>query len=258
MTSKSNPQIQRYSFDQLQMIAEGLDPSRSIVHKFGLNAAIGTTLEDIWTPGGVYPWPQAAETVRIKSGGNAADTAAGNGARSIRVMGLDENWELAQEDIVTAGAGASDPTDTTFIRVFRAYVLDVGVYGAANTGAIDIENTTSTNVLAQIPAGIGQTEMTHYTIPADKKGYLMDMTIHIGSSVAASLNLVQRQNADDVTVPFTGKRLVARNLTLLTDVGHQLHRWEFPEKTDIWVEGSSASSSSASISYGLILVDQES
>lgn len=259
MTSEGSPKIQRYSFDQMLMIAEGLDPTRSLVHKFGGNAAIGTTLEDIWTPGGVYPWPTAAETVRIKAGGNAADDASENGARSIRVEGLDDNFLPISEDIVTNGASASTATTALFRRVFRAYVLDVGVYGAANTGDIDVENTSSTNVLAQIPAGSGQTEMTQYTIPAAKKGYLLGVTVHIGSAVDVSLNLMQRQNADDVTVPFSGKRLVVRILIRVTGATHRFRTpIPFEPKTDLWVEGTSASSSSASVSYDLVLVNQAS
>lgn len=251
--------VTRYSFDHVQKIAEGLDPLRMLVHKFGSNSAVGASSEDIWTPGGALVWPEAAETVRIKAGGNAADTAAGNGARSVTIEGLDENWDLASETVVTAGASASSPTTITFIRVFRAYVVTVGVYGAANTGAITIENTTSTDDLAQIAAGIGQTEMTHYTIAADKKGYLLGVNITIGGTDLAAVSMYQRPNADDVTVPFTGaKRLVIRNVTqgagpIAREVFAPI---EFASKTDLWLMGVSSGTSEVSADYDLILVNQ--
>jgi len=260
MTSKSNPQIQRYSFDQLQMIAEGLDPSRSLVHKFGANDDVGATAEDIWTPGGTYTFPQAAETVRIKSGGNAADAAAGAGAREVTIVGLDENWNLVSEAVATAGASQSLATTATFIRVFRAYVSSVGTYGAANTGAIQIENTTSTTVLAYIGAGLGQTEMAIYTVPANKKAYLLGIEATVDTNQSADLRMWRREQADDVTVPFQAKRLVTRFLALGTAADRVIKALvEFPEKTDIWMDATSGGASSlVAASFDLVLVDQES
>ena len=250
--------VQRYIFDQLQQIAEGLDPKRSLVHKFGANGDVGGTAEDIWTPGGVYPWPEAAETVRIKAGGDATDTAAGDGARSVTIEGLDENWAEVSETVVTAGAGASDPTTATFIRVFRAFVATVGVYGAANTAAIQIENTTSTDVIGYIGAGLGQTEMSQYTIPAGKKGYLLGIEATVDSAQSADLRMWQRQDADDVTVPFTPKRLVTRFLALETAADRVVKASiEFLAKTDIWIDGTSGGASSlVAASYDLVLVTQ--
>ena len=258
MTSLTNPTIQRFSFDQMLMIAEGLDPSRSVVHKFGANDDVGGTAEDVWTPGGVYPWPTAAETVRVKAGGNAADTAAGNGARSIIVEGLDENLAPASATLVTAGASASDPSTVTFFRVFRAYPGAVGVYGAANTGAIQIENTTSTDVIAYIGAGLGQTEMALYTIPADKKGYLLGIEATVDSAQSADLRMWQRENADDYTVPFSPKRLVTRFLALETAADRVVRApIEFAPKTDIWLDATSGGASSlVAASFDLVLVDQ--
>jgi len=261
MTSLGIPTVQRFSFDQMLMIAEGLDPNRFCVHKFGANADVGGTAEVIWTPGSTYPWPEAAETVRVKAGGNAADTAAGAGAQEITIQGLDENWELVEEAVETAGASASAATTATFIRVFRAFVSRVGAYGAANTGAINIENTTSTNVIANIGAALGQTEMALYTIPAGYKGYLTSIEATVDTNQSADLRFWQRPNADDVVTPFSGAaRLVTRFLALATAANRNLKApIEFAPKTDIWVDGISGGASSVvAASFDLVLVKQAS
>lgn len=224
--------------------------------KFGANAAVGTTREDIWSAGGVYPWPTAAETIRIKAGGNVADTVDGNGARSITVTGLDENWEVATETIVTAGASASAVTTTTFMRVYRAFVAAAGVYTGANTGIISIENTTSTDVLAEIQVGYGQTQMSQFTIPVDVKALLYFPSITIGSNQLSNIRLCMRQDADIVTAPFSSLRVIAEADAF---VGSRSFIDAFPvlipEKTDIWGDGkAAANAASMNLSYSLVLI----
>ena len=86
-------------------IAKGNIAGSSLVHKFGRNDAVpngswafisltGMTGFGIVTP----------VAVRIKSGGNAADTAAGNGVRAVIVQGIDSTGAEVTETIVTAGA----------------------------------------------------------------------------------------------------------------------------------------------------------
>ena len=112
----------RPSFPWLD-VSRGLVSGMQSIKKFGRNAAVGTSFVPI-AMGGVYQTPQgsAATALRIKSGGDANDTAAGSGARSVTLEGLDENFELATEALATAGASASSATSTTFTRLFRAYV----------------------------------------------------------------------------------------------------------------------------------------
>ena len=230
-------------------VAKGNVPKLTSYRKFGRNTAVGPTEEDIWNVGGLYTFPTAAETVRVKVGGNAADVdTTGAGARTIRVLGLDENWALAQEDIVLAGASASAATTTTFIRIYRAYVLTAGTYATpVNTGVITIENTTSAVVLAAIAASLGQTEMTMFTVPASTTMYMASSSVHSDSVQASDVFLWQRQSADTTSAPVTGKRLVQAydNLT-----GHIQEVYDeplvFPAKTDVWFSGA-ANASTASI-----------
>lgn len=83
--------------------------------------------------------------MRIKAGGNAADTAAGAGAREVTLIGLDASGNVVTEAIATNGISASSATTNSFIRLYRAYVSASGTYATAaagsHTAAIVIENS---------------------------------------------------------------------------------------------------------------------
>lgn len=239
--------------------AGGRNLGKEAVHKFGDNEDIGTSEEDIWDGGGTYTFPTTAETVRVKSGGNAADTAAGAGARTVTVVGLDENWDVASETLTLAGASASAATAATFVRVISARVATVGTYGAANTGAITIENTTATQVLAVIPAGAGEASMAFYAVPRNKTAYLSRCRFVVDSNKTAVVKLWQRRNADAFSGTMSAKRLVS---SLGGFTGPAALDFEsfivFPEKTDVWISGTaSASETEISASMDLIVVDDD-
>jgi len=124
-------------------------------HQFGRNVSCGTSYAPV-SDIGVYRTPQvgSATALRIKAGGNAADTAAGAGARSIRLTGIHANGDEATEIIATAGASASVPTNAQLIRLYEAAVVNSGTYGTqaagSHVGNITIENAAGTEDWAQI------------------------------------------------------------------------------------------------------------
>lgn len=206
--------------------------------KFGYNPSVGTSAEDIWDSGGTYTgWLTAASTVQIRSGGDVNDTAAGTGARKVRVYGLDENWAEASEEITLAGASASSATTTTFIRVNRMIVTETGTYGGANTGVIDVEDTTGSNLLAEIPAGYGQTHQFQLTVPAGQTGYLRDLHIYVDSTRDATIRLWVRENDDPTVAPYGSPRLL-RILAGVSGTDEILGDGipSFSAKTDVWID----------------------
>jgi len=219
--------------------ANGKQADRSVIQKFGSNPDVAaSTLEDIWNGGGLYTgFLQAASAVRIKAGGNAADTSDGAGAQSVTIVGLDENWLAVTDTVTTNGASASSATTTTFIRVYRAYILNVGTYGGANTADITIETTGGT-VVSVISATLGQTQQCIYTVPANKKAFIRRLGVTVESNKVTTVNFFQRQNGDDVTTPFTGKRLFF-SFAGLTDNASEMfgaYIGPFPAKTDLWAQ----------------------
>ena len=228
------------------------------VHKYGRDPAIANG-----TWGGVlqaavdFPWLTTATTVRIKAGGNAADTAAGLGAQSVKVEGLDETGAEASELIVTAGASASTSTTTTFIRVFRMYVVDSGAYGAANTAAIIIENTAGTADLILIAAAEGQSQFAAYTIPLGHTGYLTSPYVQADGLKAADFRLMTRADCLTTTAPTTAPRVkhYFDGVLGLAKVEPNAPLLELPALTDVWIDAlGSGAGTEGSAGFEILLV----
>lgn len=193
-------------------LASGKFSARKAVQFAGVNLAVGTSFEDVWDVGGTYTFPQAAETLQIKAGGDAGDDASGAGCQSVLLSGLDGNFLEITEVVATNGTSASTATTQTFIRLATAVCTAVGTYSGANTAAIDIENTSSSVTLARIDIGNSKSQNAIYTVPAGKTAYVMYLLLIASDSNTAQIESQFRLNADDVTTPFS-PFVVANELT---------------------------------------------
>ena len=142
----------------------------SSVEKFGRNPDVDVGSEDLWAGGGTWVGPTQARIHDIVSG-SAADAAAGTGARTIRVFGLDANYALQQEDVTFNGT-TNVPTVNSYTMIYRMTVLTAGS-GGTNAGAITATAQTDATVTAQIIIGAGQTQLGVYQIPAGYTGYIL-------------------------------------------------------------------------------------
>ncbi len=201
MTAPGWRQSRATGLDQLEA-SRGVYGGLLAVSKFGRNGDIDlAAAEDVWTVGGERAWLSAASALEAVSS-SATDTAAGDDARVIMVEGLDENFAYATEAITLNGASASSATSTTFIRVNRVYVTQVGTYGGTNAGTITVRLESAGATQAQIAAGNGQTEQTHYSVAADKTAYMIRHYVNTDSSKSISPTLWQRPGIDSVSAPF--------------------------------------------------------
>lgn len=224
------------------------DANHIHVRKFGANLAVGTSAETIWTAGGAYTgFLTAADTVRVAAGGNAADTAAGANARKVVVSGLDSNWNAATEEVTLAGASASSSTTTQFIRVNRAYVSEVGTYGASNAGIITVE-TTSGTVVAEIAAGIAQTEMCIYTVPDGYVGFVTRVAASSETSKPINVTGHVRTNADNTVTNIQPDRTVFRRLSIEAEFSEEFTAPDqLPARADFWVDAVKTGAGTASV-----------
>ena len=226
-------------------VSKGSVPKHSIVNKFGRNGAVGTSLAFI-SISGQYQSPIAATSLEILSG-STADGSAGAGARKVKVVGLDASWNEVTVEVTMNGTTAV-ALGTQFIRVYRMYVSESGAYatilapshlgritlrtagGGATWCIIDTIEGTATGF------GIGQTQVAGYTIPNGYTGYLLSKTVTVESAKPASIYFFKRENADDVTTPFTGAmRLFEQNdgIAQPFNVGLKSPLQVFPAKTDV-------------------------
>ena len=218
------------------------------------------------TYGNAYRTPQAgaATALRIKAGGNAADTAAGAGAREITLAGLNAAGELIAETIETAGASASAATSQTFIRLLEAKVTKSGTYATQSAGShaanIVIENAAggtnwATIAINGFPAARAQIGI--YTVPKGKTAYLSQIALQAESQKLTSFLLFKRENILETAAPYTA--MVELQHFPQVSGGLQLNidtPIRFPELTDFGfmglVGGQTANVSSA---MEIILVD---
>lgn len=246
--------------DFLIEVQKGNIAGHSIVHKFGRNATVPNgTFEGVNQLSTTFNFLTAATTVRVKAGGNAADTFNGAGARGVTVEGLDDTGAFAIETIVTAGASASSATSTSFWRVFRVYVSSCGTYGASNTAQIIIENSGGGTDLISIATGEGQSKYGAYAIPLGKTGYLLDVLVEADAAKAADFRVCTRADLTDASsAPFAGVRVMLYFDGVLGQATIDPHSpiFSLPALSDIWVdaEGGGAGTE-VSCDFEILLVD---
>lgn len=240
-------------------IAGGLVDGYSSIHKFGRNPNVGNVPETIWMYGGIYQYLDIGSDSTVYAYSASLDDGPGNdGAHTVTVQGLDNDFNLIEETITVNGAAST----ASFLRVFRAFVATAGVL-AANDGDVIISTAAAGGgtVLADIgvigtgtTTGLGQTQLALYTIPAGKTGYLTTWNIGVAPmNNSVTVTLLCREL--DGGAPFRSKDIV--------DIvgGYTTQNYSiplrFPEKTDIEVRGTGDTGSVISSSFDIILVDNE-
>ena len=256
----SDVTITRNTADFLTDIARGKFRGITTVRKFGRNPDVdtGSVPETVWNGGGIIGLPAVAEPLRVAAGGNVADTLLGAGARTVVLEGLDENWEEATETVDLDGLLASSPTTTTFIRLNRAYIGSVGTVASANVGTITIIGATTLGTLAVISAGVGQTQLGSYSVPAGKTAALGNFSVGVnrasGTTTNVTLHVYAVRAADVLTSPkrllFTASGSLGQALAGASQIPVIL-----PEKTDILPEVvfCNLNNTDVSVVYDLVL-----
>jgi hypothetical protein len=134
------------------------------VEIFGYSTAVGSSaLGPLWEgltlSGGNYTYPGSAGVVVLLSASGATDANL-----VVQVNGLDSNYNLLSEQVKLNGSGTATTTNS-FFRINGMFVTN-GVNAGNITGKI------ATVLYAQINAGVGQTQMSIYTVPAGYTFYL--------------------------------------------------------------------------------------
>lgn len=233
----------------------GRQGDRVQVNKWGTNPAVGTSLEDVVFSGGLYSgFLTAGAQLRIRSGGNAADTAAGAGARSVFIEGIDAStWDPRTEVLTTAGASASSATSGTFIRGWRAGVVTSGGYRGKNTGDIIIETTGGT-LVATIPAGLGRSQVCVYTVPDGYTACVRTVFASVEGGKPADVLFFYAADAGVVSAPFTGAQHYM-NLAGLSGASSpiDIYAGPFAARTDLWASAV-ASSTTCRVSAAMEII----
>lgn len=152
-------------------VSRGQVRGHRALHIFGFNPDIDAGVEEtVWTYGGLYTHLAAKSKLKISSGNNN-DAAAGTGARTVLVQGINGTG-AEQSEIVTLNGQTGTETVNEYTEINSLSVLTVGS-GRFNAGQIyagtgDLTAGVPQTVIGHIAVGENQSQQGHYTVP---KGY---------------------------------------------------------------------------------------
>ena len=172
-----------------QKVAAGYIPDYDFHEIFGSNGDVdaATAAEDLWCNGGNYTgFPTgSAETLDLFSDA-AADAAAGTGLRTVRVYGLDANYDEQILDVSLNGVTHVTTTGYTWSRVDLVHGLTAGS-GGVNAGTITVQHTTTTaNVFTSLLPGYCTSFCAVKTIPARQVGIISRVHVTISNGAASN------------------------------------------------------------------------
>ncbi len=214
--------------------------------KFGHNDTVGTSFEDVWLQSTDIVLPTTARTLTVQSSGND-NGAASSGARTVIIEGLDANYNEISEEIATVAA--ADPTTTnSFLRVNRMYVGDVGTNGT-NENAITVTTTTDLDIQANIGAGLGQSEKTQFTVPANYNCIVHSWSADCGKGEDFEIEFITQENGK-------GKRVRQRAYVYQNQIQEDIFI-VCPAKCDMKISAKSITNAGKPISasYNYVMYD---
>ena len=237
--------ISKYLKDWSEIdIARGIVRGASSVHKFGAVPALSiNTTGTIWDVNDtLYPW-SAFDTPGVLT--IPAVNAADNG-HTVRVFGLDANFNEIEEDFTISSTGTVTGTKT-FARVYRAYYFD----DASNVGNINIQRGGTT--VARITAGKAQTLMAIYTVPRGKTAYLLQGVASIKYGGDATIDMFVRYfGQTSFRIGHSGE-VAGTGMPYNYKFGIPIR---IPEKSDIDVRASVRSNNSrVTAAFDILLLD---
>jgi len=176
----------------------------SRVAVYGHHPSPVTAGADIWEGSGAYPFQAAATKLEILSA-NANDTAAGTGARTFTLTGLDANYN-SQSEVLTMAGVTPVQTVNSYLRV-NGLVLASGGSGQTNAGDVTLRVTGAGATQAIARAGYGYAKQAIYTVPAGFTLLVTDLLLECGGTGAAS----------DIVFSFTRINAVANTIVTTSE-----------------------------------------
>lgn len=141
-----------------------------------------TAAQDMWSGGGIYPFQSTVQSLEIVSA-SADDAAAGAGARTALVTGLDTDYQAVTELVVLNGL-TPVALATQMLRVNDVHVLTAGSAGQ-NAGNVTVRLAGGGASQAIVLAGRNHLQQLVYTVPAGRIYEITDIAFSVVTSQAA-------------------------------------------------------------------------
>lgn len=234
-------------------ISRGQVTMHTPIHIWGYSSLIDGVLLPIWDVNQAKPYITTAAVMKISSG-SANDAAAGTGARTVLVSGLDATYTPISETVTLNGQTAVNTTKS-YLRVSSIRVLTAGS-GGANAGALyagtgDITTGVPAVVHEIVPIGFNLSQTAAYTVPAGHTAYFVrgGMTAH----TTGAGHVLGRLVGSNQGSPFaTSAMTIFSNSQVDYEFEYPI---AFPEKTDVEARGLSSNGTHAVSAYlQLILI----
>jgi len=170
-------------------VARGQITGHSIVHVFGHNPDVDNNVEaTVWPiPGAILGHP-ASPTIMTFSSSSTNDAAAGTGARTVHILGINGTGGYVEETVTLNGQTAVN-TVNSYDAIERMTVMTAGS-GGVNAGTIYAGTGTVTAGVPAVPCsaiGVGDnlSLVGHWTCPTGYTGYLLAGKLTTGTTTAS-------------------------------------------------------------------------
>lgn len=221
------------------MIQRGDVEGLSGIQKFGYNSSVPTTFETIWDASTNYVYPTSATTATVTSSDTVSDNTG-----TVEIQGLDADYN---QITATATIGGSATTES-FIRVFRVRMITANT-GSSNVGTITV--TVDSKTVAQILPANGQTLMCVYTVPANKRAYLLSLNGGTSKQKEVEFKLLTKS----ITNGNVFNTKAYQSTFGMSFTRHYLIPEVFSQKTDIEIRAKADATTAVSAGFELILED---
>ena len=159
----------------------------SIVSLFGYQSSVTTTAIPIWENATTYTYITTASTLTLVSTSASDDTSA-----KILISGLDSSFNPISETLAMNGV-TGVTTVNSYFRVNSLLMVSPGTSQNTNVGTITLKQ--SSNIVAQINAGISKSQSTIYTVPAGYSFYLDLAEVNTSNSYTGSTIITYKVQA---------------------------------------------------------------
>jgi hypothetical protein len=187
-------------------VARGQVDGHDHIDLFGFSTVVGSTAfgplwEGLTGSGGNYPFPATAGTISVVSD-SASDTAV-----TMVISGLDAAFLPVTASVALTG--------TTPVVTTQVFLRINSVTTSAGNAVGNVTFTRGATVIAKVSAGLGQTQMSVYTVPA---GYTLYLTYYQADGNTTTTSGAYMNTRLRTTLNPSGVVLVSGQSTYLTNL----------------------------------------
>jgi len=212
------------------------------VNIFGYQSAVGQTKIPVWENATTYTYITSASTLTLVSTSASDDTVA-----KVLISGLDTSFNQISETLALNGT-TGVTTVNSYYRVNNLVLTSAGTGQTTNVGTITLKQ--SSNIVAQINAGISKSQSTIFTVPSGFSFYLDLAEVNTSNSYTSANIITYSVQAINNT---TGVKLqvLQQPFVSIYLANRASNPFVYAEKTDI--QWQLVTSSATTVSAGVII-----